>query len=378
MTCTFAQSLDQIMENYFSKIGGKEKVASINSSKETSFNWFRKNKEEDPEKARPIKTTTILREPYYKKFVSYDSKGNWDNEFFYNEKGSVLAMGSVIQKRMGSTQVTVCTASDLLKWYEEQSLKYYGEKNLGGENYYVISKNENKDFQFYYFNKQTHLLDASQLQDWPDRITYYKEYKMTNFVLHPFLQESYQNGSIYYKQITESYEFNPVVDSKLFYFDEKEYEKRNEPGIKYQSVKLEAKESELDEFIKSNFKGRRVFIDIWATWCAPCKKEFKNYDSVYYAFMEKNNIDLVYLSIDRDVDKKAWEADINRTGLKGYHARANKKMMQSVTNLVYNGGTVIIPRYILISEQGKMLSKDFKRPSDPAFAEEIESFLSSK
>ena len=360
------------MENYFLEIGGKEKIALIKSTKEISFNWFRRNKDEDSEKARLVKTMTILKEPYYKKFVSYDSRGIIDNEFYYNERGSVLAMGSVIQKNEGKSKISTCITSDLLKWYEAGELEYAGEKTLEGADQYSIRKHDRNTTQIFFFNKATHLLDASQIQEWPDRITYYGDYRATNLVLHPFSLKGFQKNIIYYKQVTESFEFNPEIDTEIFYFNEKEYEKRSEPKIKYPSKKLEVTESDLDGFIKSNFRGKRVFIDMWATWCAPCKKEFKSYDSAFYITMDNRSINLVYLSIDKDENEKAWENDIKKLGLKGFHGRVNKKMILALQSSIFDGGTIIIPRYVLIDDQGKIISKNFVRPSDPSFKSEIE------
>ncbi len=370
--CTYAQSLEQVMESFFTKIGGKEKVASIKSSKEISYNWFRRNSEDNPEKTKPIKTMTIAKEPYYKRFVSFDSKDNWTNEFYYNEKGSVMAMGSVIEKGADPTPISICTAADMLEWYVKGKLKNHGKDRIKEEEYDVISRVENNGLEFYFFNTKTHLLDASQKAEWPGRVIRYKEYKETNLILHPFLLENYQNEIVFYSQATEVFEFNPTIDDRVFYFNEKEYEDRNKPKIKYESIRLDAREADLSSFIKSNFSGKRVLVDMWATWCGPCKREFKSYDSTYYSMMEKQNINLVYLSIDKDIDKKKWESDINKLGLKGYHARATNQMVLSIQNTIFEGGAITIPRYILIDETGDIISKDFTRPSDPNFDKLLE------
>lgn len=366
-----AQTLERTMDNYFGKIGGKENVERITVLKEVSFNWFRRNAEDDPERAKPIKTMTLTMSPVYKKFVSFNDKGDPVNEFYYNEKGYVLAMGDYVEKKKIQTPVSVGIASDLYKWHSKQILFYDGEKSIGENDYYVIKKDDGKSIDFFYFNKKTFLLEASQLKEWPDRITYYRDYRVTNMILQPFLLESYQNDVVYYRQITDSCAFNPEINTEVFYFNEREYERRNSPSIKYQSVKLKASENDFNEFIKANFKNKRVLVDVWATWCAPCKKEFKNYDSTYYSFMEKNGISLLFLSIDKDDDKGKWEADVKRLGLKGYHARANVEMVQSLQRIVFDGGTIVIPRYILINDMGNFISKNFMRPSELDFQNEI-------
>jgi len=83
--------------------------------------------------------------------------------------------------------------------------------------------------------------------------------------------------------------------------------------------------------------------------------------------MDVNKISLVYLSIDKDGDKKKWESDINKLGLKGYHVRANKQMVETLQKSIFNNGPITIPRYILFDEEGDILAEDFLRPSDPEF-----------
>lgn len=378
-TDTFGQSLELVMNNYFIAVGGKNQVTKIKSTKETTFNWFRRNSEDTPEKGQAIKTMTISSVPYFKRFVSFDKKGNWNNEFYYNEKGSVIAMGDYIQRDSKPIKLSLCAATDLLELYVNKKLEFLRLDTIDKKVCYIIEKADSGSSEFFYFNRESHLLVAKKYSNWPDRIDFYRDYRSTNLILHPFLFETFNGGRIGYKQQTIEFEFNPEIDKKIFYFNQKEYEKRNEPKLKYESIKLELSATTLNDIIQANFKGKRVFVDMWATWCAPCKKEFRSYDSAYYSLMDSNNISLVYLSIDKDADKKKWEQDIEKLGLKGYHARASKRLVESIQSQIFDGTVITIPRYILIDEKGNILSKNFQRPSDPAFSKTInETFNSSK
>ncbi|MBT5035994.1 MAG: TlpA family protein disulfide reductase [Rhodospirillaceae bacterium] len=49
----------------------------------------------------------------------------------------------------------------------------------------------------------------------------------------------------------------------------------------------------------SEYKGRGVVLNFWATWCAPCVKEMPDLDRLH-ALLKKEGIDVLALSVDRD------------------------------------------------------------------------------
>ena len=143
-------------------------------------------------------------------------------------------------------------------------------------------------------------------------------------------------------------------------------------------IKNESKPSIIDfnqdffMLLEQKFYKKRVFIDIWATWCAPCKAEFLHYNPSFYEFMKEFKIDMVYLSIDKLEHRTKWEKEIEKLGLKGYHVLAGDALQASIKEIIFDEGAMAIPRYVLVDENGKIISTDFKRLSDPMFKKEIE------
>ena len=118
------------------------------------------------------------------------------------------------------------------------------------------------------------------------------------------------------------------------------------------------KEIKTLEQLLIQFKGKFVFIDLWATWCSPCLEEFNNYKTLY-ASLQKNNIVLLYISIDDDTSDLKWKSFIKQYNLPGIHVRANKELKNEITMLIWNAVDVYsIPHHLLFDYTGKLIDKN--------------------
>ncbi|MBX2829356.1 MAG: TlpA family protein disulfide reductase [Flavobacteriaceae bacterium] len=108
-------------------------------------------------------------------------------------------------------------------------------------------------------------------------------------------------------------------------------------------------------------KGKYVYIDVWATWCGPCKAEIPHLKEVEADYHDKN-IEFVSVSIDRPKDHEKWVAMVNDKELKGVQLFADSDWESKFVKDYYIKG---IPRFILIDPDGNIISPDAPRPSNP-------------
>jgi thiol-disulfide isomerase/thioredoxin len=121
----------------------------------------------------------------------------------------------------------------------------------------------------------------------------------------------------------------------------------------------------LDQLI-GKFKGRALYVDLWATWCGPCKGDFELQQPLK-EFLKENDIDHVYVAIESGNNVEKWQAFLKKYDLRGYHAIANGQFQQDLKThsaLGYNGRGISVPKYLIINKDGQIVEGNAKRPSD--------------
>lgn len=115
-----------------------------------------------------------------------------------------------------------------------------------------------------------------------------------------------------------------------------------------------------------DFKGKFVYVDIWATWCGPCKVEIpflQELESKYHA----KNIEFISISVDDarrsgtlEKAHKAWKTMVIEKELSGVQLfSGNGWKADFIQDYKISG----IPRFILIDPNGNIIDADAPRPS---------------
>ncbi|PIF32321.1 thiol-disulfide isomerase/thioredoxin [Flavobacterium sp. 9] len=121
----------------------------------------------------------------------------------------------------------------------------------------------------------------------------------------------------------------------------------------------------------SDLKGKYVYIDLWATWCAPCRAEIPYLQKIEEKYHGKN-IEFVSVSIDKLKDNEKWKKFVDDKKLGGIQLFADKDWE---SEFVTNYGVTGIPRFILIDPNGNVLKADAARPSEPELQAQLDTLL---
>ncbi len=120
----------------------------------------------------------------------------------------------------------------------------------------------------------------------------------------------------------------------------------------------------------SDLKGKAVYIDCWATWCGPCKMETPHMAKLYEHY--KNNKKIMLVSISLDAKTKPWMAMLNKDK-PGWPQYIVKNDFNSTLCTNYNIDA--IPRFMMFDSEGRIVSLNAPRPSNPDIISWIDSHL---
>ena len=120
-----------------------------------------------------------------------------------------------------------------------------------------------------------------------------------------------------------------------------------------------------------DLRGKYVYIDVWATWCGPCRAEIPFLKKVEEKYHGKN-IEFVSISVDVDKDREKWVNFVKEKELGGMQLFADKNWNSEFMKS-YNINS--IPRFILLDPKGNIVESDAKRPSDPGLVEQFDKLL---
>lgn len=119
----------------------------------------------------------------------------------------------------------------------------------------------------------------------------------------------------------------------------------------------------------SDFKGKVVLVDVWATWCGPCKKEIPALKKLEEE-MRGKEIVFMSVSVDEEKDYQKWKDFVAKEELKGVQLFAS-----GWSEIAKNYDIKGIPRFMVFDQQGNIVSIDAPRPSSRELRIQLDALL---
>jgi len=169
-----------------------------------------------------------------------------------------------------------------------------------------------------------------------------------------------------YSQITDYLDNNYSAQHQMAVM-QMEAEKKTAKGMTSPTF-MDYENAKGGENSLDSFKGKYVYIDVWATWCRPCIEEIPALQSLEKEYAGKN---VEFLSISTDEPQRSggsWDAartkwlsfvkDRNMSGVQLWAGEDFAFQQEYMINA--------IPRFIIIDPSGNIVDSNAPRPSDPS------------
>jgi thiol-disulfide isomerase/thioredoxin len=104
-------------------------------------------------------------------------------------------------------------------------------------------------------------------------------------------------------------------------------------------------------FRLADFHGKVIVINLWASWCGPCRREVPDYERVRREYLKNDKVEFIGLTVDDPADAAKVQRFVRETGFSFLLGWANDDIL-----LVLMNGSRSIPQTIVVDRNGAVIS----------------------
>lgn len=205
------------------------------------------------------------------------------------------------------------------------------------------------------------------LENAPDE--FWKQVLITEFIYTQLESFNFEFYELYKEEINNhlQYDFlrNPITEKYASLVNES----KNPTNYSNQN---NFKEEDVIAEIAKKHTNKTVYIDVWATWCGPCRSEFK-YANILKDELSDHDIIFAYICIDSE--ENAWKTATNHFQLKGEHYFLSEEKTKFIKEQYQVNG---VPTYMIIKKNGDLMRNVKYRPSNNETVSYLKSISSQK
>lgn len=107
----------------------------------------------------------------------------------------------------------------------------------------------------------------------------------------------------------------------------------------------------LDDFV-----GSYLYVDVWATWCMPCRKQTPHFEQMANENKDKN---ITFISLSIDKTKTDWNEFLLKKDL-----AEHQYLIKDIEAFLDGYQIKTIPHFLIINDKGQISNADAPRPTD--------------